>query len=115
MPNGQPPIFMNGDSVAVVEPFQPGVSTSVFPHQLVRDALLAVDGATLPLSPSKRSSDRYAAPVIADAIARHRNCQASEVEGKAVLDHLIRAGLVLVSDVKWFAQVADQIRARVSY
>jgi hypothetical protein len=100
MPNAEPPIYMNGDPVAVVEPFQPGLSASAFPHALVRDALLAVDGASPPLSPSKNSGDRYAAPVIADAIARHRNGQASEIDGKAVLDHLMRTGLVLVSDVK---------------
>jgi hypothetical protein len=99
MSNAQPPVYMNGDQVGVVESFQPGVSTSAFPYELVRDALLAVDGASPPLSPSKRSSDRYAAPVIADAIARHRNGQASEIEGKAVLDHLMRVGLVAVKDV----------------
>jgi hypothetical protein len=100
MPNADPPVYMNGDAVAVVEPFQPGASTSAFSHELVRDALLAVDAASPPLSPSKRSSDRYAAPVIADAIARHRNGQASEIEGKAVMDHLMQAGLVIVDDVK---------------
>ena len=31
MPNAQPPIYLNGDQVAVVEPFVPGVSTSAFP------------------------------------------------------------------------------------
>jgi hypothetical protein len=100
MPNAEPPIYMKGDSVAVVEPFQPGAGTSAFAHELVRDALLAVDGASPPLSLSKNSSDRYAAPVIANAIARHRNGQASEIEGKAILDHLVRTGLVLVTDVK---------------
>ena len=102
MPNAQPPIYLNGDQVAVVEPFLPGVSTSAFPDQLVQDALLAVDSASPPLSPSKRSSERYAAPVIAMAIARHRGGQASEMDGKAVLDHLLNAGLVDVDEVKVF-------------
>ena len=98
----KPPIYLNGDQVAVVEPFQPGVSAPAFPQALVRDALLAVDGASPPLTPSKRSSERYAAPVIADAIKRHRAGQASEMDGKAVLDHLMSAGLVAVADVKVF-------------
>src|ERR1700686_4946166 len=92
MQNAEPPIYMNGDQVAVVEPFQPGVSAPAFP--LVRDALLAVDGASPPLTPSKRSPERYAAPVIADAIKPHRAGQALEMDGKAVLDNLMNAGLV---------------------
>ena len=102
MPNAQPPIYLNGDQVAVVEPFLPGVSASTYSDQLVQDALLAVDSASPPLSPSKRSSERYAAPVIAMAIARHRGGQASEMDGKAVLDHLLNAGLVAVDEVKVF-------------
>jgi hypothetical protein len=100
MQNAEPPIYMNGDQVAVVEPFQPGVSAPAFPP--VRDALLAVDGASPPLTPSKRSPERYAAPVIADAIKPHRAGQALEMDGKAVLDHLMNAGLVAVADVKVF-------------
>jgi len=102
MLNAEPPIYINGDHVAVVEPFQPGVSSSAFPHQMVRDALLVLDGANPPLTPSKRSPERYAAPVIADAIARHRSGQASETDGKALLDHLMKTGLVEVLDVKVF-------------
>ena len=102
MQNAEPPIYMNGDQVAVVEPFQPGVSAPAFPQALVRDALLAVDGANPPLTPSKRSPERYAAPVIADAIKPHRAGQALEVDGKAVLDHLMNAGLIAVADVKVF-------------
>jgi hypothetical protein len=100
MPNAEPPIYMNGDPVAVVEPFKPGVSGPAFPDALVRDALRTVDAASPPLTPSKRSPDRYAAPVIAEAIKSHRSGQASEVDGKAVLDHLLNAGLVAVADVK---------------
>jgi hypothetical protein len=102
MPNAEPPIYLTGDQVAVVEPFQPGVSAPAFPQALVRDVLLAVDGANPPLTPSKRSTERYAAPVIADAIKHHRAGQASEMDGKAVLDHLMTAGLVAVADVKVF-------------
>jgi hypothetical protein len=100
MPNAQPPIYVNGDPVAVVEPFQPGVSSSRFSLQLVRDALLAVDSANPPLSPSKQSKDRYAAPVIAEAIAGHRGGHATEMDGKAVLDHLMSSGLIAVNEVK---------------
>ena len=102
MQNAEPPIYMNGDQVAVVEPFQPGLSAPAFPQALVRDALLAVDGASPPLTPSKRSPERYAAPVIADAIKPHRAGQVSEMDGKAVLDYLMNAGLVAVADVKVF-------------
>ena len=100
MPNADPPIYPNGDHVAVVEPFQPGASTLAFPVDLVTDALLAIECANPPLSPSARSPERYAAPVIADAIARHRSGQASETEGKAVLDHLMKTGLVEISEIK---------------
>jgi hypothetical protein len=100
MHNPDPPIYLNGDAVAVVAPFQPGKSTAAFPPGLVKDALLAVDGANPQLSPSKRSTERYAAPVIADAIAGHRGGRASELEGKAVLDHLLKTGLLEVAEVK---------------
>jgi AAA domain/Primase C terminal 2 (PriCT-2) len=100
MPNAEPPIYMDGDKVAVVEPFKPGASGPAFPHTLVRDALRAVDAASPPLTPSKRSRERYAAPVIAHAIKGHRSGQASEVDGKAVLDHLMSTGLVVVTQVK---------------
>ena len=49
--NQQPPVYVNGDKVAVVEVFQPGASGPVFPPQLIRDALVAVDLANPPLSP----------------------------------------------------------------
>ena len=100
MQNPEPPIYTTGDKVAVIEPFQPGASGPAFPPQMVRDALLAVAGANPPLSPSKRSTERYAVPVIAQAIAPHRGGRASETDGKAVLDYLISAGLVFVDDVK---------------
>ena len=91
---------MTGDPVAVIEPFTPGVSGPAFPDALVRDALAVIDSAIPPLTPSKRSYDRYAAPVIADAIKGHRAGQASEADGKAVLDHLTSTGLITVADVK---------------
>jgi hypothetical protein len=98
--NQEPPIYVTGDKVAVVEVFQPGSSGPVFPPQLIRDALVAVDLASPPLSPSKQSRDRYAAPVIAEAVANHRSGRKSDAEGKAVLDHLISSGLVHVQPVK---------------
>jgi hypothetical protein len=91
---------MTGDQVAVVEPFRPGTSAPTFPEQLISDALHAIDAATPPLSTSKNSKERYAAPVIAQAIAPHRGGRASDIEGKAVLDHIIRAELVRVEPVK---------------
>jgi AAA domain len=98
--NQQPPVYVTGDRVAVVEPFHPGSSGPAFPPQLIRDALLAIEAANPPLSPSKRSPERYAAPVIAQAIAPHRRGQASDAEAKAVLDHIIRTDLVRVEPVK---------------
>lgn len=100
MQNQRPPVYPAGDHVAVIEPFQPGTSGPMFPEQLIRDALAAVANATPPLSPSKRSSERYAAPVVAQAIAPHRAGQVSETEGQAVLDHLLRSGLIKVQPVK---------------
>jgi len=100
MPNAQPPIYMTGDAVAVVEPFHPYVSGSVFPDALVHDALVAIDAASPPLTPSARSHGRYAAPVIADAIKSHHPGQASVMDGKAIVSHLISSGLVVVAEVK---------------
>jgi hypothetical protein len=100
MQNQEPPIYMTGDQVAVVEPFRPGTSAPAFPEQLIRDALLAVNTAKPPLSSSKNSKERYAAPVIAQAIAPHRGGRASDGEAKAVLDHIIRAELARVEPVE---------------
>jgi hypothetical protein len=98
--NQQPPIYVNGDKVAVVEVFQPGTSGPVLPHQLIHDALVAVDLASPPLTPASQSKTRYAAPVIARAIAHHRGGRVSDANGKAVLDHLTSAGLVHVMSAK---------------
>jgi hypothetical protein len=98
--NQQPPVYVTGDKVAVVEVFQPGASGPVFPPQLIRDALAAVDIANPPLSPSKQSRDRYAAPAIAEAVAHHRGGRKSDAEGKAILDHLVVSGLVHVQPIK---------------
>jgi hypothetical protein len=84
----------------VVEVFQPGASGPVFPPQSIRDALAAVDLANPPLSPSKQSRDRYAAPAIAEAVAHHRGGRKSDAEGKAILDHLVVSGLVHVQPIK---------------
>ena len=100
MENPAPPIYPTGDQVAAVKPFYPGVSAPAFSQHLIRDALKAVDGANPPLSSSKNSKERYAAPVIAQAIAPHRGDRACDVEGKAVLDYLIRTELVRVEPVK---------------
>jgi AAA domain len=100
MPNQQPPVYPNGDKVAVVEVFRPGVSALAYPPQLIQAALLVLDGANPPLSPSKRATGRYAAPFIAQAIAPHRGGQGSDTEAAAVLDHVIRSGLVVVQSVK---------------
>jgi len=98
--NQQPPVYVNGDKVAVVEVFTPGASGPIFPAQLMRDALLAIDSANPPLSPSKQARDRYAAPVIAQAVAHHLGGRRSDAEGKAILDHLVDTGLVHVQAVK---------------
>jgi AAA domain len=98
--NQQPPIYVNGDKVAVVEVFQPGASGPVFPPQLIRDALVAIDRANPPLTSSSNSKTRYAAPVIAQAIAHHRGGRASDADGKAILDHLVASGLAHVQPVK---------------
>jgi hypothetical protein len=100
MPNADPPIYMNGDPVAVVEPFQPGSSGPAFPAELIRDALAAVDRASPPLSPSVQAGDRYGVPVIAQAIAPHRGGHALDTEGKSVLNHLLASDLVRVADIK---------------
>jgi AAA domain/Primase C terminal 2 (PriCT-2)/Bifunctional DNA primase/polymerase, N-terminal len=100
LPNANPPVYLDGDKVAVVEPFEPGASGPVYGAAILAAALKALDGASPPLSPSKRATGRYAADAIATAIAPYRNGNISDVEAKAVLDHIIRSGLASVQKVK---------------
>ena len=94
------PIYPNGDKVGVVEVFQPGACGPRFSPEMIRDAVRAIDSAPTPPSPSKRATGRYAGPLIAQAIAPHRGGRVSDIEAEAVLDHLIRGGLVVVQQVK---------------
>ena len=98
--NQQPPIYVSGDQVAVIAKFDPGSSRPAFPAELIRDVLLALDAADPPLSSAKQSGERYAVPVIAQAIAPHRGGRADDTEGKNVLDHLLRSDFVRVENVK---------------
>jgi hypothetical protein len=98
--NAQAPVYPNGDKVGVVEAFQPSASGPRFSIDIVRDALLAINNAATPLSPSKRAVGRYAVPVIARAIAPHRGGRSSDTEAQAVLDHLIRSALLKIEKVK---------------
>jgi hypothetical protein len=98
--NQQPPIYVTGDQVAVIAKFDPGSSRPAFPAELIRDVLLALDAADPPLSSAKQSGERYAVPVIAQAIAPHRGGRADDTEGKNVLDYVLRRGLVRIEDVK---------------
>ncbi|WMT75428.1 AAA family ATPase [Bradyrhizobium sp. Ash2021] len=98
--NQQPPTYPNGDKVAVVETFTPGTSGPAYPDGLIKSALEAIDRASPPLSNASQAKTRKAAPVIARAIAPHRSGMASEQDGKAILDHLIDAGLLEVKPVK---------------
>jgi hypothetical protein len=100
MNNAEPPTYPSGDKVGVVEPFQPGASGPRFSPDIVRDALKAIDSSITPLSPSKRATGRYAVPTVAQAIAPHRGGRSSDIEAQAVLDHLIRSGLIRVDKVK---------------
>jgi hypothetical protein len=100
LPNQQPPIYPNGDKVAVVEVFKPGLSASAYPTAMIRDALKAIDGASPPLSPSKQAKGRYAVDAIAHAIAHHRGGKVSDVEAEGVLGHIRHSGLAVVKSVK---------------
>jgi hypothetical protein len=100
MNNAAPPVYPDGDKVAVVEVFQPSASTAAFSADIIKDTLSAIDNAVVPLSASKRAVGRYAIPVITQAIACHRGGRASDTEAQSVLDYLIRTGLVAVQQVK---------------
>lgn len=100
MQNAQPPVYPTGDRVGVVEEFKPGASGPTFPPALVYDVLRAIASAAVPLSPSRNARTRFAGPVIAQAIAPHRGGRASDTEAMAVLDHLMRTGLIKIDDVK---------------
>jgi AAA domain len=99
--NARPPIYPEGDKVGVVERFVPAASgAALFPETLLRSALQAIQDADPPLSPSARSTTRYAVPVIAKAIAPHRGGRVSETEAKAVMGHLIDVSLASVEQRK---------------
>jgi hypothetical protein len=101
MQNAQPPTYPNGDSVGVVERFTPRqVGTAVFPQELLRSALQAMQDADPPLTPSAQSKTRYAIPVIAKSIAPHRGGKVSEPEAKAVLTYLMNTALAGVEERK---------------
>jgi hypothetical protein len=100
MLNAEPPIYLNGDKVGVVEVFKPGVGGPQYPPRMLHDVLRAITSTTTPLTPSKRSKARYAGPVIAQAMAPHRGGRCSDAEAESVLDHLIRSGLIRVDRVK---------------
>ena len=98
--NQQPPVYVNGDKVAIVEVFQPGTSGPMFPQQMICDVLATIDQANPPLTTASQSKTRYAVPVIAKAAAPHRGGQVSDGHGKVILNHLISAGLIHVVPVK---------------
>jgi hypothetical protein len=100
MNNAQPPIYPNGDKVGVVEVFQPSASAATYSTQIITSALAVIHHSPVPLSPSKRATGRYAVPLIAQAIARHRGGRASDAEAQAILEHVIRTGLAVVQQVK---------------
>ncbi|ESW73490.1 hypothetical protein X771_02245 [Mesorhizobium sp. LSJC277A00] len=99
MPNAQPPIYPHGDKVGVVELFKPSLTATPFPQAMIAAALVAVGTAPTPLSPSPKSAE-YAVPVIARALAPQRNGIASDIEAKAILDHLHRMGRIQIGPVQ---------------
>jgi hypothetical protein len=99
--NAEPPTYPNGDSVGVVERFIPEeTGAAVFPEELLRSALQAIQDADPPLTPSAQSKTRYAIPVLAKAIAPHRGGKVSEPEAKAVLTYLMNTALAEVEERK---------------
>jgi hypothetical protein len=96
MNNAEPPVYPDGDHVAVIGRFRPGSTGRVYPAALVRAALQAIDTANPPLSSSKNAKARYVVSVIRRAITPHRDGRSTDVEAEAVLKHLLGTGLVAV-------------------
>jgi hypothetical protein len=101
LPNAEPPLYPVGDSVQVVVPYTPKPGASPAGAQAMAAALAAIRTAQPLLSSDRRAGDRYAAPILAAAIAPHLpGGRASEADGKAVLDTLLRQGAVRVQQMK---------------
>jgi hypothetical protein len=99
--NAQPPTYPSGDKVGVVVPFQPGATGPAYGTAVIAAALKELDVANPPLSPSKNAKGRYAVDALAPAIAPHLpGNKVSDTVAAAVLDHLMRSGLVSVQTVK---------------
>ncbi|MHC2289544.1 AAA family ATPase [Bradyrhizobium barranii] len=100
MLNAEPPIYPQGDSVAVVERFIPNPLSAVFPAPVIASALHSIGSASPPLSPFGRAAGTSAVAVIGAAIAPHLGGKATNAEAKAVLDYLMRSGKVASQPVQ---------------
>jgi AAA domain len=99
--NAEPPLYPEGDEVGVIEIARPTAVASGYPPRLIQAALLAIANANPPLGPTKQSKSRYAAPVVAAAIAPYRdNGTASDKDAEAVLDFAKRSGWIVDQDVE---------------
>lgn len=99
MNNAKPPVYPEGDQVGVVEVYRPQVGGPAFPHDMVRDALLAISGAQPPLNPTPQAQKNRAVPVIAQAIVPHRSGRVDEVGAGSLLSHLDTTGLVTTAEI----------------
>lgn len=96
--NAEPPVYPNGDAVGVVEVFKPSPAGAAFEQVILAAAVAAIGGATSPLSPSAKSAE-YAVPVVAQAIAPHRNGRVSDSEAKSIIDYLVRMGRIALTAI----------------
>ncbi|CAM5774427.1 hypothetical protein LMIY3S_04515 [Labrys miyagiensis] len=100
LPNAEPPIYMNGDSVAVIETFTPVVTGGAFTQAILDAAYGVIASANPPFVANPRGANPLAADAIATAIAPLRGGQPSPADGDAVLRELMRIGKVAIGDAK---------------
>ena len=97
--NAEPPIYPNGDRVGVIELFTPNQVSAAFPKPMIDAVLATIGSAKPPLSPSPRSPDS-ALRAIVGAIAPHRGGGATDADAKAIIEYVVRSGLVAEVDVQ---------------
>jgi hypothetical protein len=59
VPNAEPPVYPNGDRVAVVETFKPSPQAAAFPAPMIQAALSTISNANPPLSPRGRKASTH--------------------------------------------------------